>query len=70
MILFDSICLKVFHPASIQQPTTLLWLPRLLAVQVWRMRAYRTEKTVGAAKPLWYLKAALQLSKDTVQRLI
>ena len=43
-----------------------VWLLR----QVWRLRAYKTEKTLGAAKPLWYLSSSLELAKDTVQRIV
>ena len=42
------------------------WLPS----QVWRLRAYRTERTLGAAKPLWYLSSSLELAKNTVQRIV
>ena len=38
--------------------------------EVWRLRAYRPEKTLGAAKPLWFLKHPLNLTKGTVQRII
>ena len=37
---------------------------------VWRTRVYVREKTVGAAKPLWFLKAPLTLAADKYQRII
>lgn len=38
--------------------------------EVWRLRAYRPEKTLGAAKPLWFLSHELNLTKGKVQRII
>eukprot|EP00435_Cladocopium_sp_Y103_P008064 s2865_g2.t1 len=32
-------------------------------VKVWRLRAYRNERTLGAAKPLWFMKHELNLGK-------
>ena len=41
-----------------------------LVLQVWRLRAYKPEKTLGAAKPLWFLAHELKLEKGRVQRII
>lgn len=38
--------------------------------EVWRLRKYVTEKTVGAAKPLWYLPGDLGMIQGGVQRVI
>lgn len=45
-------------------------MPKLLSPQVWRLRAYRNERTLGAAKPLWFMKRELNLGKGVVQRII
>ncbi|CAK9109302.1 unnamed protein product [Durusdinium trenchii] len=39
-------------------------------VLVWRLRKYVTEKTVGAAKPLWYLPGDLGMIQGGAQRVI
>ena len=39
-------------------------------VQVWRIRAYAEEKTIGAAKPLVLLKGSLALPAGQAQRLL
>ena len=38
--------------------------------EVWRIRTYKAEKCVAAAKPLWYLSADLSLQKDECKRII
>ena len=39
-------------------------------LEVWRMRIYPTEKCLAPAKPLWYLRADIPLSKDECKRLV
>ena len=39
-------------------------------MQVWRMRAYRPENSLAAAKPLWFLKNPLSLVSGQVKRII
>ncbi|CAK9008793.1 Uncharacterized protein SCF082_LOCUS10019 [Durusdinium trenchii] len=38
--------------------------------KVWRVRPYRPEKTLGAAKPMWFLSHTLDMAKGTVQRVV
>jgi len=44
--------------------------PALPMMQVWRLRMYRPENSLGAAKPLYFLTQKLDLKKGWVQRLI
>ena len=37
---------------------------------VWRMRIYSREKTVGAAKALWYLRGPLSLAANEYKRIV
>ena len=41
-----------------------------LSAQVWRMRVYSSDKTVAAAKPLWFLVGDLSMAKDEVKRIV
>ena len=36
----------------------------------WRLRLYKEEKLVAAAKPLWFLPKPLSLKKGQVQRVV
>lgn len=65
----ESVCL--LHPFP-TKPHTDTGPPTVSAplTQVWRMRAYKTEQTLGAAKPLWFVKMPLQIPKDSVQRFV
>ncbi|CAK8986598.1 Uncharacterized protein SCF082_LOCUS619 [Durusdinium trenchii] len=38
--------------------------------KVWRLRAYKPEKTLGAAKPMWFLTTTLNMAKGSVQRVV
>ena len=38
--------------------------------QVWRLRVYKTEKVIGAAKPLLFLKRPLVMTKGQCQRIL
>lgn len=40
------------------------------STEVWRMRIYPSEKCVAAAKPLWFLAGAMDLSKDELKRIV
>lgn len=42
----------------------------LHCLQVWRLRVYQAERTVGAAKPLLFLKQKLNLQKSQAQRIM
>ena len=45
-------------------------MKQILSLQVWRLRMYTTEKVLGAAKPLLFLKEPLHLPEGQVKRVL
>lgn len=55
------------HTLRAPQKITIALEPVL---QVWRMRAHKSEKSLCAAKPLWFLARQLKVPKGMVQRIV
>ncbi|CAK9115722.1 unnamed protein product [Durusdinium trenchii] len=60
--------LRATNAASFYAHSTLSASQGLL--QVWRMRAHKSEKSLCAAKPLWFLARQLKVPKGMVQRIV
>ncbi|CAJ1431217.1 unnamed protein product [Effrenium voratum] len=65
----NNVAIKSLKSHNVASTFTKAKLEKVLKL-VWRIRVYNSDKTIAAAKPLWFLPAGLSLGKDECKRIV